>query len=490
MNIYRQLAFVLGGVALVACGSGGNPTNPDAAAPLDASQGQIDAPTNAADAPLVTTVDAAPQVDSSANPDAATSADATQSTSPVTVTVYDLNNIAAMGLPVAFLNADNSVILETTTDVTGSASSTMPNGGSVTVGAAQVGVDGDGNQGQVFTWLGVHGGDALVAGTPNIPSDSQSITLNVASDTTGDEFFLQGYCADGETFFVDSADGSATTVTAPASCTTADIYVTTVDSGQNEIAASYTANVALADNGDLALGTLVAVVSDSVTVSSLPDEFAGSLSNYFQLIDGTNIFDGQSADLNVVNGAATGTVGIGAFASIDLGAEFYADGTGVDGSSQFFDSWSRGPSIGVATINFDYAALGMANMTSLPTFDVATASLSWTEGDTGTADAVTTGIGIASSDGTTRAFTWNIVAPHQGASLTLPTLPASISDFTVLSTDLVTVSGATLAKGTVGYDVIAEFMLGTPTPYSNFDDAWLQLVPNGGTYTTLQTSSN
>ena len=144
------------------------------------------------------------------------------------------------------------------------------------------------------------------------------------------------------------------------------------------------------------------MVSDSVTVSSLPDEFAGSLSNYFQLIDGTNIFDGQSADLNVVNGAATGTVGIGAFASIDLGAEFYADGTGVDGSSQFFDSWSRGPSIGVATINFDYAALGMANMTSLPTFDVATASLSWTEGDTGTADAVTTGIGIASSDGTTR----------------------------------------------------------------------------------------
>ena len=50
-----------------------------------------------------------------------------------------------------------------------------------------------------------------------------------------------------------------------------------------------------------------------------------------------------------------------------------------------------------------------------------------------------------------------------------------------------TVGNSVLAKGTVGYDVIAEFTLGTPTPQSNFDDADLQLLPSGATYTTLET---
>ena len=485
MMISKQFALMLGVLAVTACGGGGS-SSPDATATFDAPS-QVDAAAHADAAPqadAAPTADAGPQSDAAPTADAASQADATVGNAPVTVTVFDDNNSPAMGLPVAFLNADGTVVLETTTDITGTASATMASGGSVTVGASQVGLLSDSSQGIVYTWLGVAAGDVLTANQPVIPEVGQQINVNVSSpaDANGADYQIFGFCPDGNNFNGETSDGSATSIMVPANCTPADFYVAVYDTNGDEIDDSYSASVALADGANVTLGALVAVATDSVSITTLPGTLASNVNMDFALTDGTNVLDDEEPSAGATNGTVTASIDFGAFANLDLMSEYY----GHSGDGQFFDSWTRGPSVNAA-VNLDFTALMMASITATPTFDLPSNTLSWTEAATGTADAFSTQLDVESSDQTTRTYTWEIVAPHQGTSLVLPTLPTSLSDFNILNTDTVTVGNSVLAKGTVGYDVIAEFTLGTPTPQSNFDDADLQLLPSGATYTTLET---
>ena len=120
MKLTKQV-WLVSSVALAACGGGSSTADAPIAA-IDAPPGgSIDAP--------IGSPDGAHTIDAATSPDAAVPG-------PVTVNAFTPKGLPASGLPIAFLNADGSVVLETTTDRNGVATATMLAGGSVTLGAA------------------------------------------------------------------------------------------------------------------------------------------------------------------------------------------------------------------------------------------------------------------------------------------------------------------------------------------------------------------
>ena len=481
----KHVAFVVGLLAIGACGSSGSPGNTADAGTIDGSPSVPDAasthPDSATggtpDATVITTPDATPS-------DAAPP-------QPVTVTVYDLNaQTPSMGLPVAFLNADNTVVLEVLTDANGSASATMAAGGSVTVGAAQVGLDLNGNVSNVYTWLGVKPGDNLVANVPVPPTAATQITVNFTTptDTNAVKYGITGFCADGETFSATAANGGPTAIMAPSTCTTADVFVAAVANNSTELDTSYQANVALSDGAMITLGALDPAVTDSVMVSNAATQF-NNISGTAELTDGTHLF-GKARERfsELMTGASSASAALGSMANVDLLSSVSTIDSN-DAIGQELTVITRGPSV-TTGITLDFSTLSIATMQTIPVYDMPSSSFMWTESGTGTADFANVTMGVESTD-QTRNYQWTIVGPHTDASLVLPTLPASLTDFTILSTDTITNEDAFTGQITGGYDAIRATSLGTNNAESQFRGTIdVSVFPSGNQYVEADVFSN
>ena len=477
-------------VAGTACGSSGNPNgSPDASATSDSSSLAVDAAT--------TVVDSADHIDAApSSPDAAPiSPDATPPDAaplqPVTVTVFDPNSqLPATGLPVAFLNGDSSVVLETTTDSNGSASATMAAGGSVTVGAAQVGVDINGNSGNVYTWLGVKPGDDLVANQPLIPTSAATITINVTTDTdtNANDYQINGFCPDGETFSSNPSDGGPTAIVVPSTCTPAAIYVFAEDANGVELSTVYQSNIALSDGAAITIGAFTPVATDSVTFTDIPSaQISGNTSfrSTLYLDDGINLLRRLGAKVSSSTGTATKSFVVGAMSNVNL-LNWFQVSTNLTTNDNVMFAVSSGPSI-TTGVSADLAPLlAVATVTSEPAYDVPSATFSWMEAGSVPADLVSIIENVHSIDGTTRVFSWNIVAADTNASLVLPTLPASLADFTILSTDLIGYGDAFTISVTGGYDVVRNTAIGTKHPQSSLPGLQDISVLSSGSQYVLQ----
>ena len=430
MNNSKNLSFTFAALVLAACGgsSNGNVTA-DAAVSIDA--------------PVSSPVDATP-------PDAMV-------VPPVTVNVYDPSTGApSSGLPVAFLNADNSVVAEVTTDTSGAAAAIMAAGGSVTVGAAQVGSDGNGNAGQVFTWLDVSPGDVLVANSPVAPTSADQFTINIttAVDSNANDYFVQFYCDDGEKFKIDvlaSGTGSGTT---KSTCTSAAIYLFAENRNGDELDFAYLNGVALSDGASIAFDTLTPIAIDTFSVSGISS--GNNVNVPVTLTDSSNDLDRTLTRVSLSAGAGNGTFQLGSAANFDY-MTAVSDSYGVGDVNAIF----RSPAT-VGSFSGDMSALEkVASMQTLPSYDVQSSTFSWTEAGSVAADAASITFDVQSSDLTTRNFTWFVVGPDSSATLALPTLPTSLSSFAVLGNDTATVTSAQTVGVTGGYDIVRGTFFGT-----------------------------
>ena len=486
MNNSSRFVCALAMLALGACGSSGSGNTTADASTADSATSRIDASTigtpdatvvtTTPDARTIATADATPPVD--AAPDA-TPPDAM--VQPVTVTIYDPSTGApSSGLPVAFLNADNSVVLEVTTDSTGSASAVMTALGSVTVGAAQVGDDNNGNPGNVYTWLGVKPGDVLIANRPATPSSASTITINVTTATFSDpntsDYETQIFCSDGEEFNSDVTDGGPTAIMISSLCTSAAFFVYAEDGDSDEIGVVYQGSTALTDGANITIGDFTAADNISLMATDLPRV---RLETAFQLADGFNGLGSGVGTDGIVSqsGTATATLQLATLPNIDALSNYQFNDNALDTS---FNILGRAPS-STTMFSLDFTALMMATVQSEPSYDMASSTFSWSE-SAGTDDMAVIQI-ENSSDDASRDFVWTIVGPDTSASFTVPTLPTSLTGFNILSTDSQSFDDAWTVQMTGGYDAIRGAAIGTNNPQRQqrgFEH--LADVPSGSQY--------
>ena len=195
---------------------------------------------------------------------------------PVTITAFADDGTPAVGLAVAFLNADDSVVLETVTDSNGSASASMAAGGSVTLGAAlTVAPTGQTSKPQVFTFLAVKPGDNLVVGSAAPAAAMKQLTIDVPSSDNADSngvFALGTSC--GETpvhVNVANAKNTPITISIPSSCTTADLYIVAIDQNGAPTAGAFIAQQVIPASGPLTItATFAAMHSVAMSLNDVP----------------------------------------------------------------------------------------------------------------------------------------------------------------------------------------------------------------------------
>ena len=204
----------------------------------------------------------------------------------VTVTVYDWSSpsVPAPNEPVAFQNADGSVVAVAMTDPQGMASATMLPGGSVTaLRPPNPSSSGD----YVYTFVGVKPGDQLQVASPvYVPPPPEFATSFALPYFTGAASYLvTTRCGQG------TAAASGTPVAQTyLSCSPVDVYVSARDASSSHLtlAAFYKTGVAVSANAtiDLTGETYIATSNVPMTMTNLPTYVD-------QAYVGLGLFDGK-----------------------------------------------------------------------------------------------------------------------------------------------------------------------------------------------------
>ena len=401
----------------------------------------------------------------------------------VSVTAYSpQTGLPQSGLPVAFLNADDSVVATTTTDTNGTASAQLAAGGSVTVGAENV---LGGSAAQVYTCAGVQPGDNLRIGT--LSGDSETISFTVVVDNSN--------ISDVGTFMVSTSCGpspaksfastytttdppSPTTpmmISLPATCTTADIYVLTIDDSQTPSNGIFLAQQPITPNGTLNVTTpFVNLQTTNLSLDNSPTWAANTLVS-FAAVDGAVELYSAGTSLTAVANTPVPVPLVPA-----PGLQYIA----LVGSG---DSLGRTQTIvqRVATQADLAVDLGMGPLPTIEakgTYDAASSSITWTEsGNTGVANAEFIEFNV--TQGSTRNFNWNIIAPHTAGAAHVPALPSALSEFALEAADTVNVSSTSIFNASVGYDAIRG-------SFFNILASPGQLVPNVGDKVLVSSGPN
>jgi hypothetical protein len=396
------------------------------------------------DEPRRDLVDAAPPIDAPAD---ATDAEVR----PVTLTIIK-NRSPVAGIRVYFLNADNSVVKTTETDLYGIASAVMVAGGSVTAidpfprdpdpGVREV-VVGDND---LATFAGVEPGDQLVL-TRNEPQRI-SVTIQIPTDPLASNYEISTTCGSGSV----SIGGDVAVVGASGELglqdcgATTDVVVVAIDDETSRpLSALQRAGVAVTDGGTIDLTTAAFQPLSDVTFrfSNVPQ--VGSLA------------------FNHIVVSTLGPFGVpfSGFVSLTDGAGMLAlreptiDGTSsvitanlFTGSRQHIVSWFAASS----TYTLDMAGLLLPTI-GFPSYDAATRKLTWDEADTGaTPDLTIAGINVSATS--ERTWRWVIAAPYRRGEVTFPSLPTDVASWAPGPDDSVSADRQINAKVTGGYDAV------------------------------------
>ena len=440
-----SLVMVLGIAAIAACGDDRHNSS-DAGAGIDAptsstSDAAIDAAIGTADATTVT--------DAAATPDAAAAG-------PVTVRVLSQQSGAPIsGQLVAFLNADNSVVLETTTAVDGTATATMVAGGSVTVEV--IPSNGAALKPVLSTLFDVSPGDELVVVGPQAAATSISVTVNVTPVDNATQYFLVSSCGNGKT----SSATSSFNLQLFGSCATADLFFAAYDASNTLIDTMFAAAQPLADGAtlDLTSNSFDAPIAATISVDNIPTA-ATSEAATVAVLDGAFLVQQDQLGANTLTLDGTSASGMWPIAD-DVTGDMLINATwqdSVSGEAQTL----RTRVAQTAALSVDFGAVAIPVVATAGVFDLASSTVSWTESGAGSADASSVQLSVSQAAAlfdivpapTTRLFTWRLVAPHTGTTMTLPVLPTSLASFNPTAAETVSVTIVAIANAPHGYDKV------------------------------------
>ena len=341
-------------------------------APVDAS---VDAPVDAAiDAPADASVDAALDGSSSADASLADAASPADGRAPglVTVTVFNEDGSLAVGQLVAFLNADNSVVLETSTDDNGAASATMAGGGSVTAALNDI------NEGSlsVFSWLGVEPGDQLIVNAPQPSQSFISVEVDFPDLDAANSFTVLSSCA------TNALSGSSPAFfSLDANCSTSSFYVEAFDDSNNLIATIFAADQPVSDGAVVDLTQAPYQSAETVTLSVTNSTFS-VVGAALELIDGSFLMGTLGAGAKQIplsGGSGSLNASLGQVPGAD--AFIFAEGLSPGG---IVVEMSRAAL--AASVSLDFSTTAIPLPGSLGTYDTDSSTLSWPQTGNGSAD--------------------------------------------------------------------------------------------------------
>jgi hypothetical protein len=347
---------------------------------------------------------------------------------PVQITVRD-GNAPQAGIDVLFQNSDGSIASETKTDSTGVASAPLA-AGNVTVARTFAGSAA--RNPEIYTYVGVTAGDKLVLGdTTDDTGAPTTVNVTVPADADGTVNIVSS-CGTGQ--------GTAPTVAmSVAGCpSSVKFFVTDADDDSFVMTAPYSANIDLS-NGLLngTLGTTFRADSVSGDISAVQvevDAMDGSYELYSsgqQTIDDTDPQTVELPQLDNVDELIVATIDSSMGTQMVASREVYA-----------------------ATPHTIDASENLVPYVSNATYSPS--SVTWTENGAGAADFVVSTLAVTGNT----TFTRYIIAPHSGASLSIPTLAGADSVYNLSGAD--TIDG-TLGIGAMGggYAAARQFAFNT-----------------------------
>jgi hypothetical protein len=375
----------------------------------------------------------------------------------VTLTVLK-DGAPAAGVPVYFLDANDSVVRADVTDQSGVVRADMVAGGSVTAvnpftppPAPRPAID------ELRTFVGVVPGDhlALTRTTP-VASTFMLQVPRVVGETPNTSYGVVTNCGTGN--LAPSADGSAPTAQiALAGCAdgaTDLVVVATVPPAPGVTAPGGSSVREMFQPGAALPGPQSSTVMDMSGVSwdeptRVPFTYqnapAAPMAALYWIRNRGNLGPFQVGLLG--NAGATfvpaGAVSIGVTHVV---VDTHVEPTGgAVGAHDVIDWGLAGPSYGL-----DLDGVLLPDLLSRPSFDVVSHSVIWTE-DTAGATADLTSAAIQVNRGG-RRWHWEIVAPYQPGQIVFPHLPVGTGDYDPTASDVVTAEPVMNAKVTGGYD--------------------------------------
>ncbi|HEY4059259.1 MAG TPA: hypothetical protein VGM39_21730 [Kofleriaceae bacterium] len=363
-------------------------------------------------------------VDGGVDPDGAVAPDAP--TSVVTVHLYDGHQPVA-GRAVAFLKADDSVVAETMTDATGTASAPMPAGGSVTVAGAGV------TNGTVYTYLDVKNGQELTIGAPtSAPTTPFQISVTIPSTVqpTAQDFLVNATCNINAS---NESNARTLTMMVKAGCTTADFYAETKDSSFKTTATAWRPAQPVSPGATIDMGTAFTPPTMSTLSISHAPQFT-TITPALDLVVGSfyPVASPFNSDITITNGMGAKLLTHASIPGSSLETRLQVEGLG----NQF---WIKRTAPGAVTL--DLSDGNLPSVSAGVDYSPTSGAVTWQE----SGHAVdTSAANLTVRKGTARNFTRLVIGPHDGTSLHVPKLPTSLAQFNAAADDTVT---ATVAIG-------------------------------------------
>lgn len=375
--------------------------------------------------------DAATNIDGGLDADGSVTVDGRPAA--VTIHVFDAAHAPAVGRAVAFLKADDSIVAETITDSTGTATASMPDGGSVTVAASAV-VSTVG-QPVAYTYLGVKNGDELTIGNPTQASSPFSITVRVLAGAvpTAQNYLFNSSCninASNET------NTLSTTMMLHAGCTAADFYIEAKNNAFKTISTAWRAAQPVSAGATVDSGTTFTAPTTSTFSVSNASQFA-AITPALDLVVGAfyPVPVGFNSELTLSNGAGSRTLTHAVIPGSSLETRIQIDDVGA----QLVVKRAAAP----ASVALNLSTANLPSIASGVVYSAASSAVKWQE----SGQAVdTAAVDIQVKNGTARNFRWLIVGPHTGASLRVPHLPASLTAFNIAAGDVATPRSAAIGS--------------------------------------------
>jgi hypothetical protein len=364
---------------------------------------------------------------------------------PVTLTITN-GTTPVPSIHVYFQNADSSLVVDATTDASGTASAVMAAGGYVTAIDPFTAVITNPAH-TLETFSAVKPGDHLVLNQPAVTPITVNISPPFDSNASAVRYRAYTSCSatpDGDLLTPPSAVSPAITAVSLTNCGgMADVLIVVDNGTANPFDFTYAPNTPVSDQAtiDLTAATYSATTNRDYTYNNV--------SNPSQNIDIADILVTSRGAVfesiaNTSGNPATQTRPIPVFtgASDVMWTMFFPATFGI----QNFIDW--GPY--TSSYTTDFASKIVADYTTYPVYTAATHTLSWTETAAGTtADTTVADLRVNRPGDTTWA--WRLAAPH-ATSLVFPQLPTTIHDFNVGTNDIVTFTDLISAKLPGGYD--------------------------------------
>jgi hypothetical protein len=413
--------------------------------------------------------DAGVTQDSPAQPDAPlldAAPDAAPAPGPVQITVWDQYGTLENGAPVAFVDADGTLVADAVTDANGVATATVHPGATVTT------IRWADGPGDLYTFEGVKPGDHLLLGPPPAQTPLVSVTVNFPPVTGAANYNVQTAC--GSVGVVANQGSGAPTPTATLNTycnATKGLMVEALDGAGASLGVILQLDQPLTGTVDLTAMSYTPRGSLDVTVNNIPAFVTSIGDSQALLTTEAGIVATASSSISPSGVTATETLALPtATTGLWSTLQVYRPG-----ASQAIERLA--PLAGSAT--FDLGANLIPWLPSQGVYDSVTRSVRWTELGVGAATVTRTRLYV----GIPNVSYWYVVAPYTSQRLDLPTLPAGFATLDPAPTINVTVNGIALFKLPPGaWDTIRALAFDGPTD--------LQIATKGGTPTATLTVSS